>query len=90
MYGDDPSNIDLWVGGLIEDILPGSQLGPTFLCIIADQFKRSRAGDRYVERFIVLTKKGVLYIEEFALLGVPLYTSKITVLIRECLDIVCV
>ena len=47
VYGDDPDEIDLWVGGLLEDVVPGSQLGPTFLCIVADQFQRLRLGDRY-------------------------------------------
>ena len=46
VYGDDPDRIDLWVGGLVEDTLPDSQLGPTFSCIISDQFERLRAGDR--------------------------------------------
>ena len=45
-YGDDPGKIDLWVGGLLEDVVPGSQLGPAFLCLIADQFRRLRDGDR--------------------------------------------
>ena len=48
IYNDNPDSIDLFVGGLLEDTLPGSQLGPTFQCIIGDQFKRLRDGDRYV------------------------------------------
>jgi hypothetical protein len=41
------NNIDAWVGGLAEDHVPGSSLGPTFGRIIADQFSRLRAGDRF-------------------------------------------
>ncbi|MCA9061457.1 MAG: peroxidase [Planctomycetaceae bacterium] len=40
-------DIDLWVGGLAEDHLPESSMGATFTAIIADQFARLRAGDRY-------------------------------------------
>ncbi len=42
-----PADVDLWVGGLAEDHLSGSSLGPTFQAIIADQFQRERDGDRF-------------------------------------------
>jgi len=44
---DDPANVDLWVGGLAEDAVDGSQLGQTFQAIIVDQFTRLRDGDRF-------------------------------------------
>lgn len=40
-------DIDVWVGGLAEEHVPGAQLGPLFQRIIADQFQRLRDGDRY-------------------------------------------
>lgn len=43
-YGSVDS-IDLWVGGLAEDHLPGSSLGETFTRILVDQFERMRDGD---------------------------------------------
>jgi hypothetical protein len=41
------NNIDPFEGGLAEDHVPGSDLGPLFTKIIADQFNRLRAGDRF-------------------------------------------
>ena len=46
LYGT-VDDIDLWVGGLAEDHVPGSSLGATFQTIIVDQFQRLRDGDRY-------------------------------------------
>ena len=46
LYGSVDA-IDLWIGGLSEDHLPGSSVGPAFQRIIADQFERIRDGDRF-------------------------------------------
>eukprot|EP00058_Branchiostoma_floridae_P020862 XP_002606352.1 hypothetical protein BRAFLDRAFT_67595 [Branchiostoma floridae] len=46
LYGH-PGNLDLFVAGAVEDVVPGSLLGPTFLCIITQQFKNIRNGDRF-------------------------------------------
>lgn len=42
---DTVHDVDLWVGGLAEDAIDGTQMGPLFTYIIADQFSRTRAGD---------------------------------------------
>ncbi len=38
-------DVDLWVGGLAEDAVDGTQMGPLFTHVIADQFIRTRAAD---------------------------------------------
>ncbi|XP_055621397.1 peroxidasin isoform X2 [Toxorhynchites rutilus septentrionalis] len=46
LYGN-PDNIDLWVGGILEDQLPGAKVGPLFTCLLVEQFKKLRDGDRF-------------------------------------------
>jgi len=46
LYGH-PDNVDLWVGGMSEDHVRDGMLGPTFSCIITDQFRALRDGDRF-------------------------------------------
>ena len=45
-YGD-VDLIDAWVGGLAEDSFGGGLVGELFHLIIADQFERVRAGDKF-------------------------------------------
>jgi hypothetical protein len=40
-------NLDAFEGGMAEDHVAGSDLGPLLTTIIADQFNRLRAGDRF-------------------------------------------
>ncbi|XP_070556078.1 peroxidasin homolog isoform X2 [Ptychodera flava] len=44
---DEPNDIDLFIGAMAEDPLPGGLLGPTFTCLLAIQFRRTRRGDRF-------------------------------------------
>ncbi|QDT04001.1 peroxidase [Rubripirellula lacrimiformis] len=46
LYGT-VDDIDLWVGGLVEDHADESSVGETFQTIIADQFERLRDADRF-------------------------------------------
>jgi hypothetical protein len=43
----DVEDMDLWVGGLAEDHVPGAMVGETFHAILVDQFTRLRDGDRF-------------------------------------------
>ena len=43
----DVDEIDLWVGGLVEDHMPGALVGETFQTILIEQFTRLRDCDRF-------------------------------------------
>jgi peroxidase len=47
LYGKRADNIDLFVGLLVEDDVPGMTVGETLRAILVDQFERSRRGDRF-------------------------------------------
>nr|XP_060622998.1 myeloperoxidase-like [Anolis sagrei ordinatus] len=46
LYGT-PNNIDLWVGGVAEPLVPNARVGPLFACILRTQFQKVRDGDRF-------------------------------------------
>ncbi|XP_022217876.1 peroxidase isoform X2 [Drosophila obscura] len=44
---DSHEDVDLTVGGSLEAHVAGALAGPTFLCILTEQFYRTRVGDRF-------------------------------------------
>ncbi|XP_006833700.1 PREDICTED: myeloperoxidase [Chrysochloris asiatica] len=45
-YGT-PNNIDIWMGGVAEPLLPNGRVGPLLACLIGTQFRKLRDGDRF-------------------------------------------
>lgn len=39
--------VDLFPAAMAEAAAPGALLGPTFVCLVGDQFSRLRRGDRF-------------------------------------------
>ncbi|KAG9494556.1 hypothetical protein GDO78_002075, partial [Eleutherodactylus coqui] len=67
LYGH-PDNIDVWLGGLVEDLLPGGRTGPLFACLIGMQIRALRDGDWFwYENTNVFTEKQKLELERHSL-----------------------
>lgn len=60
-------DVDLTVGGSLEAHVEGALAGPTFLCILTEQFYRTRVGDRYFyeegEKEIAFSRSEFYYCE---------------------------
>nr|XP_027215058.1 peroxidase-like [Penaeus vannamei] len=67
-------DIDLFVGGLAEHPVDGGVVGPTFACILLDQFLRLKVGDRYWyetnDKLTRFKKKQVKEIRKTTLAGI--------------------
>ena len=47
LYNDRTDHADLFVAGLAENLVHGAMVGPTFRCLLRNQFRRLRDGDRF-------------------------------------------
>ncbi|CAL8111499.1 unnamed protein product [Orchesella dallaii] len=73
---DDPWDVDLFPGAMIEYPVKGGLLGPTFSCIIAQTFRNLRRGDRFwFENPTVFTETQLRVIRNITLSRVMCDTS---------------
>ncbi|KAL3869555.1 hypothetical protein ACJMK2_042223 [Sinanodonta woodiana] len=70
LYGH-PGNVDLFPGAMAETPLENAKIGPTLMCILVDQFKRLRAGDRFwYENPMTFTSDQIVQIKQVSLASV--------------------
>ncbi|KAG5889229.1 hypothetical protein JTB14_006365 [Gonioctena quinquepunctata] len=67
LYGH-PGNIDVFVGGILEDQIDGGKIGPLFQCLLIEQFQRLRDGDRfYYENPSVFKPEQLAQVKQYSL-----------------------
>jgi peroxidase len=67
LYGH-PDNIDLFVGGILETPENGARVGPLFKCLLIDQFRKLRDGDRFwYGNELIFTKEQLLEIKKMSI-----------------------
>jgi hypothetical protein len=47
LYNDNPDLVELWLAGIAETPVEGAAVGPILRCVVGEQFKRTRDGDRF-------------------------------------------
>ena len=78
LYGD-VNNIDVWVGALAEDHLPGAAAGPLIVAGLAQQFTRARDGDRFWYRNdLDLSAEDLVWLESVQLSDIIRWNTSIT------------
>ncbi|KAM8977064.1 myeloperoxidase-like [Pelodytes ibericus] len=78
LYGT-PENIDIWVGGVAETLVQRGRIGELLTCLIGNQFRRARDGDRfYYENPSVFTAAQRRSIEKMTLARVICENTRIT------------
>ncbi|KAM6976380.1 eosinophil peroxidase [Tautogolabrus adspersus] len=83
LYGT-PENIDVWLGGVAEPFVRGGRVGPLFSCLIAEQFKRIRQGDRlWYQNPGVFTKRQQIALSRASLSRIICDNSGITTITTD-------
>ena len=67
LYGD-VANADIWIAGLLEETIQDGRVGPTFQCLLTEQFQRLKLGDRfYFENYYQNQNNKLNSINQFSL-----------------------